>query len=210
MAAVGSLKCFAIGGRTDSAGVAQVDIDQEELRLLAGSLLRAGLLPNTLDGTPNPNAFRPRQNTGTDMNLVVGSTVTKADAIVVRGTVGGQGTYIVRLDSAGLTVAVPATDASLPCRYGVYVAIDDAAYAGDASRAYATIQCIRGTPNAAPTTPAALAVWSASVLLWEFQLPALATAVTNVILDSATSFDRRTSADLLVQNFLEGQVCGSR
>jgi hypothetical protein len=49
-------------------------------------------------------------------------------------------------------------------------------------------------------------VWSASALLWEFQLPAAATAVTNVILDSATSFDRRVTADLLPQNFLEAQV----
>ena len=206
MAAVGSLKCFAIAGRTDSAGTAQVDTDWEELRMIVGSLLRGGALPNTLDGTANPNCLRPRQNTGADMNLIVGSTTTKADAYVLRGTVAGQGAYLLRLDSAGLTVSVPATDPTNPARYGVYAWVDDAAYAGTASRAYAGISCIRGTPAGSPTTPAASSVWSASVLLWEFQLPALATAVTNVILDSATSFDRRTTADLLPQNFLEGQV----
>lgn len=206
MAAVGSLKCFAIANRTDSAGVAQVDTDWEELRLIVGSLLRQGLLPNMLDATPNTLGFQARQNTGTDMNVKVGSGTTQRDAYVLRSTVAGQGAYILRLDTAGLVVSVPATDASLPARYGVYAFIDDAGYAGDASRAYAGVSCIRGTPNASPTTPTALTVWSASVLLWEFQLPALAAAVTNVILDSATSFDRRTTADLLPQNVLENQV----
>lgn len=206
MAAVGSLKCFAIAARTDSAGVAQVDTDWEELRLIIGSLLRPGLLPNALDQTPNPNGFQVRQNTGGDMNVKVGSGTTQRDVFVLRGGVAGQGSYIFRLDSVGLVVSVPATDAAQPCRYGVYAWVDDAAYAGTAARAYAGVSCIRGTPLASPVTPAASAVWSASVLLWEFQLPALATAVTNVILDSATSFDRRITADLLVQNVLESQV----
>lgn len=211
MAAVGSLKVFAIANRTDSAGAAQVDTDWEELRMgarYAGR--RQGLLENLLDDTPNPNGFRVRQNTGADMNVVVGSTTTKVDGYVVRGTVAGQGSYVVRLDSAGLVVSVPATDPTNPARYGVYLFIDDASYAGDASRAYAGISCIRGTPAGSPTTPTALATWSASVLLWEFQLPALATAVTNTILDSATSFDRRTYADLFGQNWLEAQTFGSR
>ena len=206
MAAVGSLKIMAIGGRTDSAGTAQTDIDQEELRFLATAVLRQGLLANALDMTPNPNGFRIRQNTGADMNVKAGSGTTQRDLYLLRGTAAGQGAYLVRLDATTLTVSVPATDASLPCRYGVYLFVDDAAYAGDASRAYTGITCLRGTPNASPTTPAASAVWSASALLWEFQLPALATAVTDVILDSATSFDRRVTADLLPQNALENQV----
>jgi len=206
VAAVGSLKVFAIAGRTDSAGTAQVDTDWEELRLLVGTLLRPGLLPNALDQTPNSSGFNVRQNTGADMNVKIGSGTTQRDAYVLRGGVAGQGSYILRLDSAGLVVSVPATDAALPARYGVFAWIDDAAYAGTAARAYAGISCLRGAPNASPVTPTASAVWSASVLLWEFQLPALATAVTNVILDSATSFDRRTSADLLPQNVLESQV----
>lgn len=207
MPAIGSLKVFAIGGRTDSGGVAQNDQDQEESRFgakYAGR--RQGLVENMLDDTPNPNGYRPRQNTGADMNLLVGSTVTKVDGYVLRGGSAGQGNYVVRLDATTLTVAVPATDPTNPARYGVYLFVDDAAYAGDAGRAYAGITCLRGTPAASPVTPTASAVWSASVLLWEFQLPALATAITNVILDSATSFDRRTYADLLAQNFLEVQV----
>lgn len=206
MAAVGSLKVYAIGGRTDSAGTAQPDQDQEETRLPLGILLRQGLTPHLTTGVPNPNAFRPRQNTGADMNLLIGSGTTKIDGLVLRGNTAGQGTYLLRLDSAGLLKAVPATDPTNPARYGVFAFIDDAAYAGDASRQYADISCIRGTPAGSPTTPTALATWSAWALLWEFQLPALAAAITNVILDSATSFDRRVTANLQAQNFLEQQI----
>jgi hypothetical protein len=206
VAAVGSLKCYAIGGRTDSAGTAQTDIDQEELRMLVGALLRPGMLPHTLTQEPNTNGWRVRQNTGADMNIKIGSTVSKADAYVLRGGVAGQGSYLARLDSVGLVVSVPATDPGLAQRYGVYLFVDDTAYAGTASRAYAGVSCLRGTPSGSPATPGPLAVWSASALLWEFQLPAAAPAVTDVILDSATSIDRRTTADLLPQNFLENQV----
>ena len=84
--------------------------------------------------------------------------------------------------------------------------MDDTAYSGTASRAYAGITILKGTPAGSPTTPVASAVWSASQLLWEFQLAAGATAITDAILDGATSFDRRTYADLLAQNWLETQV----
>ena len=208
MGAVGSLKVFAIANRTDSAAAAAVDTDWEELRMGAKyASRRPGLLENLLDDTPNPNGYRPRQNTGADMNLLVGSTVTKVDGYVLRGTIAGQGSYVVRLDAATLTVSVPATDPALAQRYGVYMFIDEASYAGTGGgRAYAGISCLRGTTNASPVTPAASAVWSANVLLWEFQLPAAATAITNVILDSATSFDQRKYADQLSQNWLESQI----
>ena len=206
MPAVGSLKVFAIGGRTDSGGTAQDDFDQEELRMLTGILLRQGITPNLTDGTPNLNAFRVRQNTGADMNVKVGSGTTKVDGLILRGSTAGQGAYLMRLDATTLTVSVPATDATNPARYGVYAWVDDAAYSGTASRAYAGISCLRGTPAGSPTTPGASAVWSAYALLWEFQLPALATAVTDVILDNSNAIDQRVSADLAVQHALETRV----
>ena len=206
MGAVNSLKVSLIGGRTDSAGAAQDDFDQEEMRMLTGILLRQGITPNLNNGTQNPNAFRVRQNTGADMNVKVGSGTTKVDGLILRGTVAGQGTYLVRLDATTLTVSVPATDATNPARYGVYAWVDDAAYSGTASRAYAGISCLRGTPAGSPTTPGASAVWSAYALLWEFQLPALATAVTDVILDNSNAIDQRVSADLAVQHALETRV----
>lgn len=207
MAAVGSLKCYVIGGRTDSAGVAQTtDVDQEEWRMPLGVLMRPGITWNLTTGVPNLNAFRVRQNTGADLSIKVGSGTTKVDGLILRGGTAGQGSYMVRLDATTLTVGPTTTDATNPTRYGVYAFIDDAAYAGDAGREYAGIALLKGTPAASPVTPTASAVWSASVLLWEFQLPALATAITDVILDSASSFDRRTTANLQAQNFLETEV----
>jgi hypothetical protein len=206
MASVGSLKVNLIGGRTDSAGATQDDVDQEELRLATGILLRQGITPNLLDGTPNLNAFRVRQGSGADMNVKIGSGTTKVDGLVLRGTVAGQGTYLMRLDATTLTASVPATDATDPARYGVYAWIDDAAYSGTAASAYGGISCLRGTPAVSPTTPGPSAVWSAYALLWEFQLAALATAVTDAILDDANAIDQRVHADLAVQNVLETSI----
>lgn len=199
MAAQDSLKVIGIFGRTDSAGVAVADVDQEELRMSIGVLLSPGYTPNLLDQTANPNSFRVRQDSGANLQLKIGSGTTKLDGYVVRGTVAGQGSYVVRLDAATKTVTVPAADATNPSRYGVYLFINDTAYGGTAGRAFVDINCIRGTPAGSPTTPGPLAAWSASVLLWEFQLPALATAVTNTILDSGTAFDRRTPSTSPIQ-----------
>lgn len=209
MAAVGSIKCCVIGGRTDSAGVVQTtDVDQEELRIgakYAGR--RQGLVENMLDDTPNPNAWLVRQDTGANLGIKVGNGSTaKIDGYVLRGTIAGQSNYVCRLDATTLTIAPTTSDPTNPTRYGVYLFVDDAAYSGDASRAYAGISLLKGTPAGSPTTPTALAVWSASVLLWEFQLAAGATVITNAVLDQSTSFDRRTYADNLAQNFLETAV----
>jgi hypothetical protein len=195
MAAQDNLKVSYIAGRTASGSATAVDdVDQEELRLPIGALLTPGYLHNLQTQATSANAFQVRQNTGTDMNVLVGSGTTKVDGYVLLGSVAGQGAYILRLDAATKTVAVPAADATNPARYGVYAFIDDTAYSGDASRAYANVTCIRGTPAGSPVTPTALAVWSASALLWEFQLPANATAVTNTILDAGT--DRRVKASI--------------
>jgi hypothetical protein len=206
MSAVDSLKVFAIGGRTNSSGTTQDDIDQEELRLLAGMLLRQGITPNLLDGTPNLNAFRVRQDSGANMDVKIGSGTTKVDGLVLRGTVAGQGAYLVRIDATTITKTTPAADATNPTRYGVYAFINDAAYAGTASRAYAGLEVLAGTPAGAPTTPAPRAEWSAYALLWEFQLPALATAVTDAILDNSDALDKRVHAYLAAQNVLENQI----
>lgn len=203
-----SLKVWAIGGRTDSTGSLTTDVDQEEFRIFPAAMMRAGLLPNLLNGTPNLNAFRVRQNLGTDMNVLVGSGTSGVDGIILRSTsTVGQGAYIARLDAVTATVSVPATDATNPARYGVFAFINDATYGGTASRSFVGLSCIRGTPAAVPTTPGPLAAWSASFLLWEFQLAALATAVTNSILDTAaTGIDQRVTANPIVQTWLEGQV----
>ncbi len=190
MPAVDSLKCFLIADRTDSAGTSQGDVDQEELRMLVGLLLAEGITPNLNDQSPNPDAFNVRQDTGSNMQLKVGSGDSKGDGLVLKGTVDGQGSYLLRLDATSTTITVPAADTTNPANYGVYAFVDDASYGGTPSRRYAGISCLRGTPAGSPSTPGPDAAWSAHVLLWEFQLPANATAVTDAILDAGT--DRRS------------------
>lgn len=196
MASTDSLKILGIFGRTDSTGAAAADVDQEELRLNASATLAPGFLPNMLNQSFNANAFRVRQDTGSNMNVKVGSGTTKVDGYVLQGTTAGQGSYVVRLEATTKTVSVPAADATNPARYGVYLFVNDTAYGGTAARAFVDVNCIRGTPAGSPVTPGPLAAWSASVLLWEFQLPANATAVTNTILDAGTD-DRVASASPL-------------
>lgn len=222
MAAQDGFKGFAIAGRTASGAATAVDdVDQEELRLPIGALLTQGILPNALDQSANPNAFNVRQDTGSNMQLKVGSGTAKRDLLVLRGTVAGQGSYIMRGEGATKTITVPAADATNPARYGVFAYVNDTAYSGTASRAYFNIECIRGTPAGSPATPGPLAAWSASFLLWEFQLAANATAVTNTILDAGIDqrvasivpipalglrpFTTTTKRDALIGSPVEGQ-----
>ena len=186
-----SLKVFAIANRTNSSGTTQDDVDQEELRSLVGATLLSGYTRNLTSRAANPNAFQVRQDTGSNMQIKVGSGTTKVDGYVVAGTVAGQGSYLFRLDATTITVTVPAADTVNPRKYGVYAWVDDASYSGTASRRYAGISCLAGTPAGSPVTPSPSAVWSAYALLWEFQLAANATAVTNTILDNATTNDKR-------------------
>ena len=208
MPSADSLKAFVIGTRTDSAGTAvNPDVDQEEFRMILAAVMRPGITVNLLDGTQNPNAWRVRQNTGGDMNVKVGSGVSKVDGLVLRSSAtAGQGTYAGRIDATTVTVSVPATDPTNPARYGVFAFVDDVAYGGTAGRARLGLQCLRGTPAGSPVTPTALAAWSASFLLWEFQLPALAAAVTDAILDQASSIDQRVASSLYAVNPVEVQV----
>jgi hypothetical protein len=190
------LKVFSIAGRTDSSGAAQPDTDQEEMRLLATMLLRQGIGPNALDLTPHPDAFKVRQDTGSNMQVRIGSGTAKRDLAVLRGAAAGQGVYIVRLDATEVTVTVPATDASTTF-YAAFLFVNDAAYSGDASRAYAQFEVLKG----AGSYPSARAQWSAALELWRWTLPASDTAVTNADLDAGT--DLRKVADVAGVNPFE-------
>jgi hypothetical protein len=156
----------------------------------------------------NPNAFMVAQNTGSDMNVLVGSGTTDRDGYVLRGTAAGQGNYTVRLDAATVTVAVPAADATNPTKYSVFLYINDEAYSGDADRAYAQLACLAGTPAGSPAAPDPDANWSAYARLWTFQLAANATAVTTSILTNANATDDRTTSVALGVNVLEARVFG--
>lgn len=204
MASVHSLKVFVIGGRTNSSGTAQVDFDQEEMRLPLTAMRRRGRTENLITHLPNLDAFQVRENTGFDMNVKVGSGTASADGYILKGTAAGQGSYLVMLDETTKTVSVPAADASLITAYGVYLFVNDESYSGTAGSAYAEVTVLAGTPHAsAPTVPSASVSWLASALLWSFWLPGAATAVTDTILDNSNAVDARKSSTALGVNPLE-------
>lgn len=194
-----SLAVRVIGGRTDDAAAAvNPDIDQQEWRLPDPGGRTPGRLWNLFDRSPNPDAFKVRQGTGSDMNIKVGSALgTGRDGFVVAGTVAGQGNYVVRLEASTVTLAVPAADGSLAAKYGVFLYLDDANYSGTATMHFFQLACLRGAPNASPVAPSALSVWSAYYCLWTFQLAAAATAVTNTILDNSNAADLRVTSSAL-------------
>ena len=196
MPSVDSLKCFNIAARTDSAGVAKTDVDQEELRLLPAMLMSQGYGRNALSGALNSASFRVREDSGANMHVRVGNGSTaKIDTYVLRGGVAGQGAYLVRMDDAYVDLTVPTTDPALPQKYSVFLFVNDEAYSGTASRHYVGLTCLRGTPAASPVAPAPDATWSAYARLCTFELPASASAVTNAILNAGT--DDRAPSTLL-------------
>lgn len=196
MPSVDSLKCYQIAGRTDSAGAAQTDVDQEEFRLLPAILFSQGYGRDALTGALNSTAFRVRQDTGANMHVRVGNgTNTKRDVYILRGSVAGQGAYLVRMDAAYVDLTVPTTDPALPQKYSVFLFVDDVAYSGTAGRARVGLTCLRGTPAASPVEPSPDSAWSAYARLCTFELPASASAVTDAILNAGT--DGRTPSTLL-------------
>lgn len=193
MPIVDDLKCHVIAARTDSAGVAKTDVDQEEHRLLASMLMTQGYGRDALTGALNSSSFKVRQDSGANMHVRVGNGAsTKRDTYVLRGSVAGQGTYLVRMDAAYVDLTVPTTDAGLPQKYSVFLFVDDETYSGTASRHRVGLTCLRGTPAASPVAPSPDAAWSAYARLCTFELPAGASAVTDAILD-AGSDDRSPS-----------------
>lgn len=196
MPIVDSLKCYQIAARTDSAGTAKTDVDQEEFRLLPAMLFGQGYGRDALTGALNSASFRVREDSGANMHVRVGNgSNTKRDTYVLRGSVAGQGTYLVRMDAAYVDLTVPTTDPALPQKYSVFLYVDDEAYSGTAARHHVGLTCLRGTPAASPVAPSPNATWSAYARLATFELPAGASAVTNTILNAGT--DDRSPSSLL-------------
>lgn len=164
----------AIGDRTDTAGASVTDYTAEESRF-AAQILNPGYLEPV-------NSFAVRQQVSPAMSVRVGSDVAKADYYVVAGTVGGQGNYIVRLDTAAVTVTVPAADASQQRTDEVYLLVRDDTYDAS-SRSLPQLGYRRGDLGGAAPGPDA--AWEAFVLLASVNVPAAtSTVTTSLITDS--------------------------
>lgn len=170
----------AIGDRTDPAGVAVPDYTAEESRFIA-QILNPGYLEPAL-------SFAVRQQVTPAMSVRVGSDAAKADYYVVGGTVGGQGNYIVRLDTAAVTVQVPAADASQQRTDEVYLVVRDNTY--DAS-SHSLPQLGYRKGDLGGAAPGPDASWEAFALLASVNVPAAAATVTD-----AQITDHRAPANL--------------
>lgn len=169
-----------LGSRTDAAGVAVSDFSAEEARFYNEILNEGYLKPAT--------SFKVNAQAAPAMSVKVGSTTAKADYYVVSGEVGGQGTYIVRLDAVSSDVTIDASDASQIRTDEIYLVVRDHAY-DISSRVLPQIAYRKGDlggVNPGPDTQ-----WKASVLLARIAVGIAATTITN-----ANITDMRTASTL--------------
>lgn len=137
-------------------------------RLVNTVLLLEGVVAKTA------NSFKVAQDTGSNMQVKVGSA-TAYDRAVVQGDVAGQGVYIVEHQNATQTLVIAASHPTLPRIDIVVLRVYDTAF--DASgNSYADLEVITGTAAASPTAPA---VPATAIKLADVAVAAAATAITN-------------------------------
>lgn len=183
----------AIGGRTNASAEAVSDYTAEEARFLAQILSGGRLKP--------ADSFRVFPQDTPDMSVKIGSGTAKADYYVVEGGVGGQGTYVVRLDSASPSLSVPAADASQPRTDEIYLVVRDDTY-DTGGLGLPRFGYRKGDLGGAAPGPDSS--WEAYALLASVAVPALETAIeaTNI---TEERFQSRLLRDIVVPR-LETQV----
>lgn len=164
-----SIEPFAIASRTDGASSPVDDVKGETLRLVTRILEEGVVDPAT--------AFQVTQDTGSNMNIKVGSGTAKADLYKVDGGASGQEGYLCRLESQA-TIAISAADPSNPRIDEVYLVIFDDAY-DSGGEGYADVVVRTGTPAASPSAPGPAGSWDAYAKLATISVAAAATAITN-------------------------------
>lgn len=173
------MSAAAVGARTDAAGAAVADLTAEEARL-ANAIVTTGYLTGP--------AFFVAQQAAPDMTVRVGSQNAKVDLYALSGSVPGQGNYLVRLDSVGVTVSIDAADSSQNRVDEVYLVVRDNAYD---SSGLVTPQIAYRKGDVGGAVPGADSTWRASALLAQVNVPAAATSITQ-----ARIVDRRNPAGL--------------
>lgn len=164
----------AITSRTNAAGDDVTDVTGEDLRLAN--------IPYT-EGALGGDAFIVSAASG--MDVTVGSGAAKSDVFVVNGEASGQGTYVVRLDAATVTVTVPASDPAQARVDEVYLIVSDAPYdAGSVSLpriGYRKGDAGGGNPG--PDTS-----WKASALLARIAVGAAVSSITSANITDARDY----------------------
>ncbi len=137
MAATATLLTRSIQGETLSA---VTDRLVNQILLQEGVVDKAG------------NSFEVLQNTGTDMNVKIGSG-TAFDRAVVTGDLAGQGKFIPEHQNATQVLAVAASDPTDDRIDLVILKVYDDTF-DSSGNDYADLEVITGTPDASPVAPA--------------------------------------------------------
>jgi hypothetical protein len=157
--ATASIKTRSIQGESLSAATD---------RLVNSVLLTEGVVDKAGD------SFKVAQNTGSDMNVKIGSG-TAFDRAVVAGDLAGQGTFILEHQNATQTLAIAAAHATLP-RIDIAIArVRDDTF-DSSGLDEADLEIVTGTAAGSPSVPATP---SGAYKLAEIAVAAAVTAITN-------------------------------
>lgn len=168
-AAAGRVVTDSLQDRTDSAGVAQLDIDGKDLRV-TGEAFTSGVL------TPS-GAFQVLATDPASFDVEVGSGAV-GDVAVVAGDDPLQGNYTVGWPDATTTVTIPAADLSNPRIDEIYLVVEDQQFDAG-TRTLARLALRDGTPATTPVAPGPDPAWTASLLLAEVFVAAAALEITD-------------------------------
>ncbi len=119
-------------------------------------------------------SFEVKQNTGTDMNVKIGS-LTTFDRAVVAGDLAGQGKFITEHQNSSQVLAVAASDPTNDRIDIVILRVYDDTFDSSGDD-FADIEVITGTPDASPVAPA---LPSTAVLLAEILVQDTVTQIVN-------------------------------
>jgi hypothetical protein len=138
-------------------------------RLLASVLLREGVV-DVAGGS-----YQVAEDTGSNMQIQVGSGTTGDLAVVAGDASADQGVYVSRHNDPTVTLAISASDPGDDRLDLVVLRVydDDADSSGNS---YADVEVIEGTPAASPTVPATPA---GAIPLAQIEVGAGVTAITD-------------------------------
>ena len=120
------------------------------------------------------NSFQVLQNTGTDMNVKIGSG-TNFDRGVVKGDFAGQGTFITEHQNATQVLAVAASDPTNDRIDNVILRVFDDTFDSSGDD-FADIEVTTGTPSGSPSPPA---VPSTAIVIAEILVQDAVTQIVN-------------------------------
>ncbi len=127
------------------------DIQGESLAAAADRLVNTVLIYEGVIMRGNPNSFQTLQNTGTDMNVKVGSTVA-FDRAVIQGDSAGQGVFVTEHQNATQVLAVAASDPTNDRIDNVILRIFDDTFDSSGDD-FADLEVTTGTPSGSPSPP---------------------------------------------------------